>query len=116
MADYSVNKGHYPTWEFRFFDMPRSTVELRLQVAFLAAWVRHHRTAIRDCYDEQSRILAYCPPITWNADYQDRLFRSRQFARAQIGAFWEKLGLNVADYESFWTERYVKRMENGEAK
>lgn len=105
-ARSGTGKGHYPTWEFRFFDAPDTAADLRLQVQFLRAWARYHVSEV--CAGTSK------PRYTLTRAYYDRLVKDTRFARAEMAAFWRRIGLDFKDYVPLcYDAHYLPRVRFG---
>ena len=102
-----VGKPIMPTYEFRFFDMPRSVKELQLQVKFLSKWVSYW-TSIAGARKADS----LGPDYTLTPAYYLRLTKDLDFAYKEISTWFNKIGLDFAEYKELcWDRAYVRRMK-----
>jgi len=102
---FDNGKSVLPTYEFRFFDMPRNVDELKLQVRFLVKWFTY-------CYDQMADDVRY----SLTPAYFKRLSKDSKFARIECETFFHKIGLDFADYtELCWERAYLPRMLHGKA-
>lgn len=121
-----TGKGTYASYEFRFFDMPRSAEELSLQVQFLVSWLRSWGQMVDAVIDEEDpkrRVKAdkaYLKRVRYKLtpEYMRRLREDLPFARVEVETFFrERLGLDYSQGFSdiTWDRAYVKRALYGKA-
>jgi hypothetical protein len=112
------SKATLPTLEFRFLDMPSTPAHARLHTAFLCHWMDRHRVYAEQWadHDTHEKALKEDLHFTLTAAKYRRLTRDLPYARAQIEAFLEEIGLKPQIYlDAFWEECYVRRMKWGKA-
>lgn len=98
-----------PTYEFRFFDMPRSVAELELHTRFLDAWLGHHISRIDE--EEGLRGIPHC---TLTLAQFTRMARDAGYAKATIEQFFGKIGLDAQIWiDAFWQRGYLTRQRYG---
>lgn len=123
----ATGKPVYPTYEWRFFDMPRNPEELRLQLVFLFAWIKKRIVQVNalfsaatdpklfdDIYDfYRSTILR----VLIDVSHFDNLVRSPFFARAVARCQMLEFGLKTEEidaiFAAFWERNYLRRMRFG---
>lgn len=119
-----TGKPQTPTYEFRFFDMPRNVKELVLQTRFLNHWIVYWKNRV-------DKLREYCGTIEerearaeWNKDvkykltpnYLRQLKRDMPFAQKEIQKFFERIRLDPTPYLHTWFDRsYRTRMASGTA-
>lgn len=111
------------TWECRFFDMPRTVAELRLQVGFVNAWFCKRVEQIDSISGERDERKRRKLAAAWIREvmsyrltvrYWDRVTRNEAFAKAEMVAFLSRLGLDAQPYmEAFWARGYGRRRQFG---
>ena len=107
-------KSVYPTYEFRFFDMPRNPKELLHQIHFLGRWTKFHMDKIEERVKIDVSTTNPANQITATSSYFWKLARNQSFAKEQLSSFFTTLGLDAAPYLAIWWERnYQRRMNFG---
>ncbi len=112
-----TGKKVYPTWEFRFFDMPRTAKELQLQVKFLEAWLDYRIKGINELNNEKKTNGLDQVKYTLNSKYFTKLAKDPSFAECEIFQFFSMIGLSfIKDgfKDAFFDRNYVTRMKFGQ--
>jgi hypothetical protein len=114
------SKARYPTYEFRFIDMPRNVNELRLQVQFIACWMGYYKRKVDELFAAVD-LTAALPQ--WYKDYAtftltaerfDRLTTDLAYAKAEAHAYLTLIGVDAdAVLAAFWERGYVRRHAAG---
>jgi len=102
------DKARYPTYEFRFFDMPRDVDELALQGRFLDMWTAYHaeHSRLRLTQNKKARY-------TLTEHRLRRLFKDLPYARSECKRFFEEIGLDFEKYGVFFERNYTTRSRFG---
>lgn len=111
------------TWEMRFFDMPRTVAELRLQVAFVSGWITKRVAQIDAISDESVIRKRRQMSAAWLRDvlsYRltvrqwDRFTKDERYAKAAMRTFLRGLDLDPEPYmAAFWARGYGRRRRFG---
>lgn len=111
------------TWELRFFDMPRTVAELRLQVGFVNAWFGKRVQQIDAISKERVSTKRCKLAATWVKEvmsyrltvrYWDKVVRNEGFAKEEMAAFLRRLDLDPQPYmDTFWARSYGRRRQSG---
>lgn len=121
-SDNHSGKPQYATWELRWFDMPRTVNELRLQVGFVDAWLRHYGMQIDQLrqakgaeHDRLARKWSKeCVTYTLTPAYIRKLQRDLSFARAEVEGFMRTIWVDPEPLlNAFWERSYVRRARHG---
>jgi len=109
-----TGKTVYPTYEFRFFDMPRTPDQLHLQIKFLTHWVSYWKDRVNAEMMDGLRE-GDSSPFTLTPGYYRRLSTDAAFARRELGRFWGRIGLDFeGEYrELCWDQHYALRLAGG---
>lgn len=110
-----TGKSVYPTWELRFFDMPRDVNELLLQVTFVYHWFSYHKNRI-NMWAETGKPTPLKPTMTPNL--YKRLTTDSRFAKQYTALFFQRIGIPSksvrAIMETFWARGYGRRKRFGQ--
>lgn len=121
----SSGKPCLPTWELRWFDMPRSVKELQLQVAFVKAWFEDRVKRITKSLVREDGVKPSERTKHWKAfdkevltfrltpQYWRHLTKDPSFAWAETESFLRELELDPALYGWFWERGYLRRFHHG---
>lgn len=100
-----MRKANINSIEFRFFDMPRNSVDLILQLRFLHHWLISH---CRHSNNPKGKVFRKNINIKYFNDLS-----TLKFAWREISEFLTGLELNPSDYRWFFEENYVRRIKFG---
>ncbi len=107
-----TGKHTLPTYEFRFFDMPRSVGELNLQVTFVRRWIAYWVNKIKIKSESKDLSASLGNAYTLTPSYYKALTKDLSFARYEIERWFRNIGLDFGLYEDLcWNRAYVQRMK-----
>lgn len=123
----ATGKPVYPTYEWRFFDMPRNAEELRLQLAFLFAWLKKRIRQVEALFTSRTDAVTFDKiwqfynqtilRVSIDAAQFDGLAKDTNFARAVIRGTMLDFGMSPSDmdgiFDAFWDRNYLRRMKYG---
>jgi len=114
-------KSSLSTYELRWFDMPRTAGELRLQVSFVDRWFRHYGeqldaiAALKGKERDEAMTAWYRNERFTLTTYQyRRLTTDLTYARETAAAYLTEIGMDPEPtLDTFWERNYVRRMRHG---
>lgn len=121
-----TGKSVYPTYELRFFDMPRNVAELKLQASFVHNWVETRVRQIdeisiggddgstRKGRKQAAALLKKVLSYRLDGRQWRKLTTDRKYARGCAASFMDSIGVTAGPVlDAFWERNYVRRARWG---